>query len=208
MDLLLSIGLILLALLVGAMSPGPSFILVARISMGASRADGVAASIGMGIGGILYTILALSGLQAVLTRVPDLYVALKVFGGLYLIFIALRIWRGANQPLDITEASESNHKSATLKKSFLLAVTTQISNPKAAIVYTGIFAALLPANIPSIIYFVLPPLVFLVEAGWYFVVTMTLSSTRPKAAYLKSKSVFDRIAGGVMAFLGYKLITS
>jgi len=205
-ELVISVGLALAALLAGAMSPGPSFVLIARTAMGISRGDAVAASIGMGIGGIIYAVLALSGLQVVLTRVPDLYVALKILGGLYLIYMAVQIWRAAKQPLLVDEKDRNGQN--TFRRSFLVGLTTQLSNPKTAIVYAGIFAALLPAQLPQAIYFILPPLVFLVETGWYLIVALTLSSNRPKAAYLKSKSLFDRIAGGVMAALGIKLVTS
>jgi threonine efflux protein len=206
MDILLSVFFILSALLAGAMSPGPSFVLIARISMGTSRNDGIAASIGMGIGGVIFSLLALMGLQTILTNIPVLYIGLKVFGGLYLIYIAIRIWRGANQPLKIIDNSING--SSTMTKSFLIGLGTQISNPKAAIVYSGIFAALLPTNIPQTIYYILPPLVFIVEAGWYMVVTLLLSSKSPRTIYLKSKSVLDRVAGGVMAGLGVKLISN
>ncbi len=101
MEIILPITLILGALLAGAASPGPSFVLVARLAMGSSRGDGIAASIGMGFGGVLFSILALLGLHTVLTNVPALYMALKIVGGLYLIYLAIRILYGARQPLII-----------------------------------------------------------------------------------------------------------
>ena len=85
MDIAISILLILGALLAGAVSPGPSFVLVARIAMVSSRMDAIAAAIGMGIGGALFSLLALFGLQTVLSNVSMLYLLLKAFGGLYLI---------------------------------------------------------------------------------------------------------------------------
>ena len=204
MEIILSIVLILGALLVGAISPGPSFVLVARVAMGKSRADGIATSVGMGVGGVLFSALALMGLHAVFKNIPALYVALKISGGLYLIYLGIRIWKGAGKSL--TMANELTASKSTLGKSFLIGLMTQISNPKTAIVYGSIFAALLPANIPNTIYYILPPLVFLVEAGWYLIVTLTLSTESPRAVYLRSKSLFDRLAGSVMAGLGGKLI--
>ncbi len=206
MELYFSIFLILSALLAGAVSPGPSFILVARIAMGISRGDGVAAAIGMGAGGVIFSVLALMGLQAVLIKIPVLYLVLKIFGGLYLIYIAIRIWRGAGQTLMM--AQENVPMEATIKRSFFTGLFTQLSNPKTALVYAGIFAALLPMDIPAIIYFILPPLVFLLETGWYVIIALILSAERPRSAYLKTKSIFDRIAGFTMASLGLKLISS
>ncbi len=174
--------------------------------MGNSRKDGIAASTGMGIGGVVFSILALFGLHAVLTNTPTLYVALKVLGGIYLIYLAILIWRGAKEPLSV--ANEDVYQKSILKKSFLIGLITQISNPKTAIVYGSIMAALLPKNIPITLYYILPPLVFLVEAGWYLVVTLVLSTSSPRTMYLRSKSFFDRVAGGIMAGLGVKLISS
>jgi threonine/homoserine/homoserine lactone efflux protein len=54
------------AIALGAISPGPSFVFGARTSIAQSRADGLAAAVGMGIGGTILCCLALLGLHAVL----------------------------------------------------------------------------------------------------------------------------------------------
>jgi threonine/homoserine/homoserine lactone efflux protein len=56
-----AIAAILTALLIGAMSPGPSFVIVARNSIGLSRRDGLATALGMGIGGVFFSGIALLG---------------------------------------------------------------------------------------------------------------------------------------------------
>lgn len=204
MDTLISIMLILCALLAGAISPGPSFVLVARIAMVSSRSDGISAAVGMGVGGAIFSILALLGLQVVLTNVPMLYLLLKVFGGFYLIWLAFRIWNSNAIVPDMSEQPDGDQNK--FRKSFLLALITQLSNPKAAVIYGGIFAALLPTEIPKIMFFLLPPLVFIVEAGWYLVVAFVLTSEMPRAVYLKSQRIYDRITAAVLAGLGLKLV--
>ncbi len=206
MELFVSVSLLLGALLLGAASPGPSFILVAKITMSRSRKDGIAASIGMGVGGVIFSILALFGLHMLLTNIPILYITLKLLGGLYLIYLATSIWRGAKKPL--TAANVNVDIRSSLIKSFFTGLITQICNPKTAIVYGSIMAALLPTNIPVAVYYILPPLIFLVEAGWYLIVAVILSTSSPRAMYLRSKSIFDRVAGGIMAGLGGKLVSS
>lgn len=47
-ELLTAIFSIVVALTLGAMSPGPSFVMVARTSLAVSRRDGLAAAVGMG----------------------------------------------------------------------------------------------------------------------------------------------------------------
>ncbi|MGE0240168.1 MAG: LysE family translocator [Parvibaculaceae bacterium] len=92
---------ILGAVLIGAISPGPSFVMVLRTAIALSRRDGLAAALGMGLGGALFGTLALVGLTALLAQVEWLYMVLKLAGGAYLIHLAIRIWRGADQPVAI-----------------------------------------------------------------------------------------------------------
>ena len=194
------------AITIGAMSPGPSFVMVARTSVANSRADGLAAALGMGVGGLLFAGLAMLGLHAVLEMVPWLYMALKILGGAYLMFLGYLIWRDAKRPL-VFAAERSSH-ATTLPRSFAFGLLTQLSNPKTAVVYASIFASLLPREIPLAAVFGIPLVIFLIEVGWYSVVALGLSAAQPRAFYLRSKAWLDRVTGGVMAMLGIKLIAS
>lgn len=196
---------IIAALSIGAMSPGPSFVLVSRISMSRSRLDGLAAALGMGIGGVAFSMLALAGLTALLSQFEWLYLALKVAGGVYLVYIALMIWRGASKPIHVGDAGTHNR---ALFRSFATALFTQISNPKTIVVYASIFAALLPKTVPLGLFLAVPVGVFLVEAGWYAVVALAFSARHPRRLYLAAKVWIDRLAGTVMAGLGVQLVTS
>jgi threonine/homoserine/homoserine lactone efflux protein len=205
MDLTTSILSITVTLTLGAISPGPSFFMVARTALAVSRRDGLAAAVGMGIGGVCFSVVAVLGLLAVLSAVPALYVALKLFGGAYLVYLGYRIWRGAKMPLPVADLSRPGGTTTALR-SFLLGLTTQISNPKTAVVYAGVFASLLPADAPTWVLVTLPIIVFAIETTWYAIVAAALSSPSPRARYLASKVWLDRTAGGILALLGAKLI--
>ncbi|HWT60382.1 MAG TPA: LysE family translocator [Rhizobium sp.] len=196
---------IIAALVVGAMSPGPSFVVVSRIAISRSRLDGLAAALGMGAGGVVFAVLALAGLTALLSQFEWLYILLKVAGGAYLIYIAVNIWRGAGQPLEVSDAGDS-HRAP--RRSFMTALLTQLSNPKTIIVYASLFAALLPRTVPLDLIIALPLGVFAVEAGWYSIVAMAFSARHPRRLYLAAKSWIDRTAGVVMGGLGLRLILS
>src|SRR5262245_27015913 len=131
------------ALAIGAVSPGPSFVMVARTAASCSRTDGMHAALGMGVGGLIFATASLLGLQGLLLAVPSLYAALKVAGGLYLAYLGLRIWVSARAPL-MSDPIDSNTRNVSTVRSFTLGLTTQISNPKTAIVYASVFAAFLP----------------------------------------------------------------
>jgi threonine/homoserine/homoserine lactone efflux protein len=188
----------------GIMSPGPSFVLVARTAVGSSRADGLATAIGMGVGALFFATLALLGLQAVLLSVPTLYMALKILGGVYLFYLAVVIWRGSKQTIDIVNGS--GEKPSKVYQSFKIGLITQLSNPKTAIFYGSVFAALLPENLSISLVLILVLMLFILEAGWYSIVALVLSSSTPRRVYLNSKTVLDRLASFIIGGLGLRLI--
>ena len=92
------------------------------------------------------------------------------------------------------------------RRSFLLGLITQLSNPKTAVVYASVFASLLPSEVPPSVLVALPIMIFAIETLWYSVVALALSAPSPRARYLASKALLDRAAGAIMVMLGLKLI--
>ncbi|MCF1493354.1 LysE family translocator [Agrobacterium vitis] len=191
------------ALLIGAASPGPSFLLVSHTSMTRSRAAGLVTALGMGTGGLIFAVLALAGLAALITQFAWLHRVLQVAGGLYLAYIAWKLWRGAAQPINMDQAGVAPK---SFSRIYLSAFLTQVSNPKTAIVYASIFAALLPPRPDSLLFIMLPGVVFLVEAGWYALVALVFSAPIPRRVYLSAKKPLDRLAALVLGGLGLRLV--
>lgn len=189
--------------MLGAMSPGPTSIYVAKNSIAISRKHGLYTAFGTGTGAAIFGLLAVLGLQALLLAVPSAYLALKICGGLYLLWLAFKIIKHAKEPI---EADQSVSSQMSLRRAFTTGLITQLANPKIAIVLASIFTALLPKEIPTNYYFVLPLLCFFIDAGWCSLVAVALSAEKPRRVYLKFKAVFDRAAGVVMTVLGLKLI--
>lgn len=185
------------------MSPGPTSIYVAKNSIAISRKHGLYTAFGTGTGAAIFGLLAVLGLQALLLAVPSAYLALKICGGLYLLWLAFKIIKHAKEPI---EADQSVSSQMSLRRAFTTGLITQLANPKIAIVLASIFTALLPKEIPTYYYFVLPLLCFFIDAGWCSLVAVALSAEKPRRVYLKFKAVFDRAAGMVMTVLGLKLI--
>ena len=138
-----AVATILTALLIGAMSPGPSFVIVARNSIGLSRRDGLATALGMGIGGVLFSGVALLGLYTLLAAVTWLYVSLKVAGGLYLIYLGVQTFRSASREQSFP-AGEGVRGGGS---AFRQGVIVEATNPKTA----AFFLAFIPQfiNVPA-----------------------------------------------------------
>jgi threonine/homoserine/homoserine lactone efflux protein len=185
------------------MSPGPSFILIAKTAVSKSRKEGFGVAIGLGLGAVVFSLLAIFGLYAILETVPFLYGTLKIVGGIYLLFLAYKMWKYADMPIDTQMNLE--HKPKSLSRAILFGFATQMSNPKTAIIIGSIFAALLPKEIPPYGTFLVCLSAFIIDVSWYSCVVGLLSTQKAQKLYLRSKKYIDRVAGSVLGALGLKL---
>lgn len=204
MDSFTALMAVSVAILLGAMSPGPSFLVVARTSIASSRARGVFAALGMGIGGAAFALAASLGLQLLLAAVPAIYKVLQVAGAAYLLFLAYKLWTSAPEALDTADHEVGRQDSRW--QALLLGLGTQLSNPKAAIVYASVFSAVLPKTPSLSVVAILALTVFAIEFGWYVVVAIAFSTGRARQAYTRGKIWIDRLAAGAIAALGVKIL--
>ncbi|NND82575.1 MAG: LysE family transporter [Gammaproteobacteria bacterium] len=193
-------------LMVGAMSPGPSFLVVARNAMGRSRAHGIATAVGTGLGVAIFALLAGLGVTALLRTSPLAFLLFKLLGGCYLIYLASRLFMTAAEPLSVE--AQVNNKDRSLFRAFSQGLIVQTSNPKTALVIAGIFAAFVPVGAPLQATVMVACMAFVIDFSWYAIVALGLSSGRLRAAYSARKTVFDRTAAVFLGLVGVRLLFS
>lgn len=206
MEQFLPIIAILTALLIGTMSPGPSFIVLAQTSMARGLTDAISVTFGLAVGSALFGILALAGLHFILDQVAWLYMSFKIIGGIYLIYLAYRIFTGSKAALQVKAGSDVQGKGRSVSKAFFLGLVTQMSNPKTAIVFAGVFATFLNQEAQMWHYFVLIPSIFLIALIWYSLVSIAFSNEKARMRYSGAKKGIDRLASGLLGIMGFSLI--
>ncbi len=123
--LLLSIGVVQL---LAVISPGPSFLITARTAVARSRVDGVKVALGLTAGTVIWSSAALLGLNAVFHAMPMLFMAMKVAGALFLLWIAWQIFRHAKDPIAMDGADATGNP-------FMRGFLTQLANPKVVVFF-------------------------------------------------------------------------
>lgn len=185
-----------------AVSPGPSVLMAARIGVTEGFRSGAAVAVGIGVGGVIWAMAALFGLALLFEYAPILLTVFKIGGGLFLLFMAYKLWKTADQPL---ETSSQDTVPRSLRSAFLLGLLTQVSNPKPAILFAAIFVGTVPANAGWITYVAILAMVFVNETLWNTLVSRIFSMTKTRTVYLGLKGLIDRIFGGLLAALGIKI---
>ena len=77
------------ALLVGLISPGPALLGLMGVSLDQGRRAGQHFALGIGTGSFSIGLLTLTGLSAVLATYADAMTAIRIFGGLYLLWMSI-----------------------------------------------------------------------------------------------------------------------
>jgi threonine/homoserine/homoserine lactone efflux protein len=188
-------------LTLGAISPGPAVLMSARTGVTEGLRTGFFLSMGIGLGAVFWAVLALSGLALLFQIAPALLWSFKIAGGLYLIWMAIGMWRHAPEPLpDMTGIPPR-----TMWSAFRLGLFTQLSNPKPAVLLSAIFIGTVPPGTPVWVLVALLGYLFTVETTWNTIVARIFSFRSTRRAYIGAKSTIDRTFGGILALLGLKI---
>lgn len=70
----------------------------------------------------------------------------------------------------------------------------------------GIFMAFLPSEIPAYSYVILVVMAFVIDAGWYCIVSLALTASRAQKFYIRFKKSISRLASGLLIAMGVKLL--
>ena len=197
------LGLAIVHLLAVA-SPGPSTVLVVQTAAVSGRRGGMIAAVAMMLGAVAWAAAALYGLQALFAEFAWLYRVFQVAGGLFLIYLAIQMWRHAAEPLPEIALAASGSDGQIFVRALLL----QLSNPKIMVFFGSIFLSVLPQHMPGWMQAVVLALVAFDEFTWFALLALTFSGGTARAFYRRTKVWLDRTMGGALALLGLRLALS
>jgi threonine/homoserine/homoserine lactone efflux protein len=90
-----NIALFLAAALVIAVTPGPGIFYVAARTLAGGRREGLASTIGTGLGGLAHIAAGAVGVSALVMASAEAFALLKLFGSLYLLWLGVKTIREA-----------------------------------------------------------------------------------------------------------------
>lgn len=120
-----------------AITPGPGIFYVAARTLSGGRSEGIASSLGNGLGGLFHVAAGSLGVSAIVLSSAELFTALKLVGALYLIWMGYRTIRQAR--LDYRSLGNAEPPVGG-KRAFQDGVLVEVMNPKTA----AFFLAFIP----------------------------------------------------------------
>ncbi len=129
------------AALVLAFMPGPGIFYIVGRTIAAGRVDGYASILGTTIGGFVHVFAGVVGVSALIMTSATAFMALKVIGGVYLVYLGIKTWRSGRQAeIDLSSSSEGG-----AWRAFRDGIIVEATNPKTA----AFFLALIPQFIDT-----------------------------------------------------------
>ena len=188
--------------LLGAMSPGPSMVVVINNAIFKNRYHGILTSIGHGIGIGIYAFFAVLGIGIAIETNLFLFNGIKILSVIFLIFLGIK---------SIINKTKLDFDKKNIRKeeatSFLQGFSISILNPKIFIWFVAIYSQFMSLDNDIIFNSYLVLTAGIVDAAWYFVLTLLVTSNLA-IEFVKNKIVkLQRFLGIIFITLGLVLLT-
>jgi len=216
-------SLISLALLYAAalIIPGPNLLLLTHTAASSSRRAALGVALGIATGTFLWVALAVFGVQKIFAAAPMVQTALRLTGGLYLLYLAwglLRsLWLDRNVAPDARTAGAPSRDTGAVAvavatsddsrfRFYRRGLLTNLTNPKSLAFWTSVALvsiepdAMLSTRIAAV------AMVALMGLIWHIGLAYLFSTPPAQRAYLRAKPVLSLITGVVMGAFGARLL--
>jgi threonine/homoserine/homoserine lactone efflux protein len=116
-----------------AVTPGPGIFYVAARALSGGRAEGVASSLGTGLGGTVHVLAGSLGVSAIVLASAELFTATKLLGAAYLVWIGLRtVWDARRDAAAAAAGRGAAVPPVGARRAFREGVVVEALNPKTA----------------------------------------------------------------------------
>ena len=185
--------------LLGAMSPGPSMVVVINNAIFKGRYKGILTSIGHGIGIAIYATFTVLGLGILINTNIYIFNSLKILSIILIIFIGVK---------SILNKEKLNLNNKDIKEntiSFLQGFSISILNPKILVWFIAIYSQFMSTENELIFNIYLVSIAGITDAFWYIILTLAVT-TDSALKFFQTKIIFiQKIQGIILIVLGLGL---
>ncbi|TLP80406.1 LysE family translocator [Maribacter sp. ACAM166] len=148
-----------------AISPGPDNIFVFIQSIKNGKKFGIAVVGGLMTGCLVHTTLLAFGVSAIIKDNPDIFNLIKIFGAVYLLFLATSVYRSNDSISFETKKKTGKSLSALFRQGFIM----NVLNPKVTIFFLAFFPGFLFSDsLSTIIQFYVLGVLFIIVSSFVF----------------------------------------
>lgn len=190
--------------LFAVISPGPDFAMTSRNSLLLSRQAGLLTAFGIGIGVLVHVAYTLLGVGVLLSQSPTLFLAVKLLGAGYLIYLGLNMLRTGPSQIAPDQTTAALSGWSAFKTGFF----TNVLNPKTTLFVMSLFLQVVNSDTRMLIQLAYGFFISGAHIVWFAIVAVFLSSPSVSAQLFKWRVWIDRAFGAVLVIFGVVLALS
>ena len=202
--------IMVLLLLAGAASPGPSLALVSRTAIQGGVKLGLLASFGHGLAISIYAFLAVRVTAFSKSDLEQFSQIIHVIAVIFLCYLGTSmVAEGVKKKFKPTAFSEDN-KEAQLQdqtRAFTNGFFIAFLNPKVALFFLAVFNTTIPHDIPLSTTWTIAFLAGVIDGGWYALVSSLVSLKVFRTVLGTKTAELDIIFGAILVVAAISLIT-
>ncbi len=186
--------------LLGAMSPGPSMMVVINNSIFKSKFNGILTALGHGLGIGIYALFAVIGIGLIIKANFYLFISLKTLSIMFLFYLGLQALVKKNH----IELNEGRVKDGT--QSFFQGLSISILNPKILIWFLAIYSQFMSLSNDIFFNLSLVLIASAVDALWYMLVVNIVTSKNILKLVKNKSYLLQKIVGCLFIILSIILL--
>ncbi len=195
------------AFLLAIASPGPNILAIIGTSMSVNRTSGMALAAGVAIGTLTWATLTVFGLAALLATYASALLAIKIFGGIYLLWLAYKSLKSAMSKQDINAMQLAGGRRTPIgyfKRGYII----QMTNPKAAMAWVAIISLGLKEGAPMWVGGAIVGGTFVLSLVIHQMYALAFSTPVMVQIYGRARRFIQGTLGAFFALAGLRLLTS
>lgn len=191
-------------------TPGQDTALTIRSTMLGGRRGGIFTALGVSTGQAIWALAASVGVVAILLASEPLFLALRLAGALYLIFLGVQSLLAAIRPQDgkgVVAGRTSSRRFSTTK-AYRQGVVSNLGNPKMAAFFTSLLPQFAPQEGPAFLtLFALGLLFSLMTLTWLTGYAFAVARASDFLQRPRIRRALDGLTGAALLVLGLRLAT-
>jgi len=195
-----------LALLV-TFTPGPGVLLAISNSVAVGPRRAMISSSGNADGLFIVSGVAMAGMGVVLATSASAFLALKLAGALYLIYLGIKQWRSKASILPEAQSESTPSPRLPSRRLFMQGLTVALTNPKAILFFSALFPQFLTQDAPLLEQFIVLTGTFatcaMLAHAFYVLLAGVLKN---QLANPKRMRLFNQSSGALFVVLGLSLL--
>ncbi|MCS5712088.1 LysE family transporter [Candidatus Berkiella aquae] len=191
----------------GAISPGPDFVIVTQHSLQHGKKSGLYTAIGIALGCLVHVTYCVIGIGIIVAKSVVAFNIIKYCGAAYLIYLGCKgLFSRQSGMLNLSSSAQaapalSSWDSA--KRGFLV----NILNPKATLFFLSVFSQVIDPQTPRLIQALFGLEFSLISLCWFGSLAFILTHDALKQKLTAAQKYLDKMLGGALIALGLKVAT-